>query len=86
MEEYLKGFNLKKKSCYFWNLSSEANPMSGYNWDHLTKKFVGAKSLIKIIMNGSSRLGAAEMNLTRNHKVAGSIPGLTQWVKEPVLL
>ena len=24
----------------------------------------------------------AEMNQTRNHKVAGSIPGLTQWVKD----
>ena len=29
----------------------------------------------------SFRHGAVEMNLTRNHVVAGSIPGLTQWVK-----
>ena len=34
----------------------------------------------------SSRCGAAEENLTRNHEVVGSIPGLTQWVKDPVLL
>ena len=27
----------------------------------------------------------AEMNLTSNHEVAGSIPGLTLWVKDPEL-
>ena len=35
---------------------------------------------------GSLRCGAVETNPNRNHEVAGSIPGLTQWVKNQVLL
>ena len=34
---------------------------------------------------GSSRHGAVETNPTKNYEVAGLIPGLVQWVKDPVL-
>ena len=34
---------------------------------------------------GSSCRGIVETNPTRNHKVAGLIPGLTQWVKDLML-
>ena len=33
----------------------------------------------------SSLRGIVETNPTRNHEVAGLLPGLTQWVKDPVL-
>ena len=33
----------------------------------------------------SSRHGSAEVNLTRNHEVVGSIPGLDHWVGDPAL-
>ena len=35
---------------------------------------------------GGSRCGTAETNPTSNREVAGSIPGLTQWVKDLALL
>ena len=41
---------------------------------------------IKKTIYQSSHSGAEEMNLTSNHEVVGSIPGLTQWVKDLALL
>ena len=41
---------------------------------------------IKINRPWSSHHGAAETNLTSNYEVSGSIPGLSQWVKDMALL
>ena len=35
--------------------------------------------------SGSSHRGTAEMNLSSIHGVVCSIPGLAQWIKDPVL-
>ena len=43
------------------------------NW--LLKVYLGVPVVVQWLTNS-----------TRNHEVSGSIPGLTQWVKDPALL
>ena len=52
------------------------------------KSFHGREAKKKKITterDGSSRRGSAVMNQTRIHEDSGLNPGLSQWVKDPVL-
>ena len=66
------------------NPSSTRHPAPRTQHSHLTTE-PSIKDCLKGIV-GPSHCGEVEMNLTRNHDVAGSSPGLGQWVKDPVLL
>ena len=48
--------------------------------------YTASAALKKKKTHRRSHRGTAETNLTRNHEVTGSIPSLTQWVKDLALL
>ena len=54
-----------------------------YLW--VCDQFERLKVIIKNIKLGSSHCGSVVTNPTSIHENVGGIPGLTQWVKDPVL-
>ena len=52
-------------------------------WPKQTNKPENKNQILK--KYGSSHCGAAETNVTSIHEDVGSIPGIAQWVKDPVL-
>ena len=68
-------------SCFLGVRSRHSQQRPTLIW----KVYPGALSGFKTTVSRSSHHGSAEMNLTSIHEIAGSIPGLTQWVKDLAL-
>ena len=69
---------------WLWRRLAAAAPIRALAWE--PPHAVGAaQEMVKKQRQGSSHRGAAEMNPTWNYEVAGSIPGLCQWVKDAAL-
>jgi len=62
--------------------------LTPFNWTLKDGQFYTTHILpqLNILYLQSSHRGAVETNPTSNHEVAGLIPGLAQWVKDPALL
>ena len=76
-------------SSFFFNVSTNYTfenifPPANFNLSRGQQTFSVKDQTVNI--SGNSRCGAVEMNPTRDHEVAGSIPVLTQWVKDWALL
>ena len=52
----------------------------------LSEHKMNVKHLVKNARGGGSHCGSVLTNLTSIYEKVGSIPGLAQWVKDPVLL
>ena len=71
----------KKKKVNGW-----VNKGTKRGMDRYVINYEYSKMLTEEPRWGSSHGGSAVMNPTSIHEDAGSIPGLTQWVKDPTLL
>ena len=78
--------NPKNATKQLVKLINKYRKLTGYKTNnHKSAAFMYRNHEILEINIRSSHHGAVEMKPTRNPEVAGSIPGLDQWVKDPAL-
>ena len=73
---------------WLWLWTASVAPIRPLAWEPPYASGVAIKSKTKNMktQTGIPHCGAVETNPTRNIEVSGSIPGLTQWVKDVGLL
>ena len=73
---------------WLWCRPEAVAPMGPLAWEPPCDTGVALKKQNNKIKSGffrSSCRGTVVNNLTGNHEVVGSVPGLAQWVKDPAL-
>ena len=71
-----------RSSHYIWFVFSSLTLVPGF---YLPQNLVKAMNLQKSTHEGVPVVAQALTNPTSIHEDLGSIPGLTQWIKDPVL-
>ena len=70
---------------WLWYRPAATVPIQPLAWKLSNAVGSAIKRQKKKSLQMESCRGAVEMNLTRNHEVVDSIPGLAQWVKDLAL-